>query len=129
MNKWFIRVGSLLISLVLFVGASYFVLSSEQAKRIELQRVSRERFMTDLKGADRLRQEYFAQIDAKRVISQAQMDAAKQQYAQLLAKQPELIKNQQQPTTKTVTQTVPVTQTVKVPAGSTVTSTRKTKTS
>lgn len=129
MNKWFVRTASLVFSLVLFVGASYFVLSSEQAKRIEQQRVSRERFMADLKEADRLRQEYFAQIDAKRAISQAQMDAAKQEYETLLANQPELVKNQQQPVTKTVTQTVPVTQTVKVPAGSTVTASRKTKTS
>jgi hypothetical protein len=128
MNKWFIRIASLTISLALFAGATFFVLSAEQGKRMAQQKVEREQFLADLKEADRVRQEYFAQIDSRRALSQAQMDAAKQQYADLVVKQPELVKQNQQTVTKVVTQTVPVTQKVKVPA-SQATSTRKTKTS
>ena len=127
MNRWFIRIVSLVVTVAIFGAAGYFVVSSEQWKQAEQARADREQFMADLKESDRIRQEYFSEIDAKRALSKAQMDAAKKQYDDLVAKQPELVKSNQQTVTKIVTQTVPVTQTVKVPASTT--STRKTKSS
>ncbi len=128
MNKWFVRIVSLVVTVAIFGTAGYFVVSSEQWKQAEKARADREQFMADLKESDRVRQEYFSEIDARRALSKAQMDAARQQYADLTAKQPELVKNNQQTVTKIVTQTVPVVSTVQVPA-TTTTSTRTTKSS
>lgn len=112
---------------MLILGGSYFgILVKEQNKRVDSRGALSVDIQTSLAEAERRRQEYFADVDAKKADLKKAMDESRAKYEALLQQQPALIEANKKtvsvPVTKTVTEKVPVTT-------STPTSTRKTKTS
>jgi uncharacterized membrane protein YkoI len=120
-----VRIIAMLFAILAFGGVAFTVLYAEQDKRIAAQKADREAFLASVGETNRLRQAYFAEVEKKRTEYQQQMDDAKAAYENLVKKQPELIKSQQQTVTKMVTKTVPVVTTVTTQP----TAARKTKTS
>ena len=120
----------LVLLAVIVLGGSYFgVLQAEQRKRLAARSLTQSDIEASLADAERLRQEYFVAIDARKAELKQLFDASKSQYTDLLQKQPALIDANKRgvsvPVTKTVTTQVPATPVITAKPQAT----RKTKTS
>lgn len=129
MDKTKTRIILILISVIILGGSYFGVLATEQRKRLATRSAIQEDVVTSISEAERLRQEYFTAIEAKRAELRQSMDDAKAQYEALLKSQPALIdankKGVSVPVQKTVTVKAPTTTVTK----SKPQSTRKTKSS
>lgn len=129
MDKTKTRIILVLVSVIILGGSYFGVLATEQRKRSAGREVMVANVETALSESERLRQEYFANVEAKRAELKKSMEDAKAQYDALLKKQPALIdankKGVSVPVQKTVTVKAPTTTVSK----SKPKSTRKTKSS
>ena len=111
MDKTKTRIILVLISVIVLGGSYFGVLATEQKKRL----ATRESMIADinesLSESERIRQEYFADVEAKRAEWKKSMDDAKAKYDDLMKKQPALINANKKavsvPVQKTVVESKP----------------------
>lgn len=126
MSTFSLRASIISITIVMLAGSFFAVLIAEENKRLARNVADRELFLEEIKNTNQSRQVYLDAIMKNKEAALKNMEAAKQQYEDLVAKQPSIIQDNQQQKTVVVQEQVPVKTTV--PAAKPK-STRSTKTS
>ncbi|NTW15408.1 MAG: hypothetical protein HGA38_03485 [Candidatus Moranbacteria bacterium] len=115
---WEIRSVVAAASLALLGGAAFAVLHGEEEKRLEARDARLDDFLTSLRVQGDAREVYLGRIASERDGLRRLMEDARARYDELLGRQPELVEESRQTTTKTVTETVPVQVPVTKPSSS-----------
>jgi len=112
MDKTKTRIILVLISVIILGGSYFGVLATEQKKRLATRESMVANIKDSLSESERIRQEYFADVETKREEWKKSMDEAKTQYDALMKSQPALINANKKkvtvPVQKTVTKSAPV---------------------
>lgn len=126
MGKNSLRIASFLFSGALLVVAWFWVLYSEENRRLAQAAKRETEYLDELRAIDSDRKAYFESIAATRKEQLEAMEAAKAQYEALLKSQADQVKAQTKATTQVVSKPVTKTETVQVAKPK---STRKSKSS
>lgn len=126
MGKNSLRIASFLFSGALLVVAWFWVLYSEENRRLAQAAKRETEYLDELRAIDSDRKAYFESIAATRKEQIQAMEAAKAQYEALLKSQADQVKAQTKATTQVVSKPVTKKETVQV---SKPKSTRKSKSS
>lgn len=126
MGKNSVRVATFLFSFLLMVGAWFWVMYSEEYRRLAKAAEKETEYQRELQLIDQERKIYFESVAENRKKQQEAMLLAKTQYEELLKSQDAQVKAQAKATTQVVDQPVTKTETVKVAKPK---STRKSKSS
>lgn len=126
MGKNSLRIASFLFSSTLLVVAWFWVLYSEENRRLAQAAKRETEYLDELRAIDSDRKAYFESIAATRKEQLEAMEAAKAQYEALLKSQADQVKAQTKATTQVVSKPVTKKETVQVAKPK---STRKSKSS
>lgn len=126
MEKNSLRIASFLFSGALLVVAWFWVLYSEENRRLAQAAKQETEYLDELRAIDSDRKAYFESIAATRKEQLEAMEAAKAQYEALLKSQADQVKAQTKATTQVVSKPVTKKETVQVAKPK---STRKSKSS
>lgn len=126
MGKNSLRIASFLFSGTLLVVAWFWVLYSEENRRLAQAAKRETEYLDELRAIDSDRKAYFESIAATRKEQLEAMEAAKAQYEALLKSQADQVKAQTKATTQVVSKPVTKKETVQVAKPK---STRKSKSS
>ncbi len=126
MGKNSLRIASFLFSGALLVVAWFWVLYSEENRRLAQAAKRETEYLDELRAIDSDRKAYFESIAATRKEQLEAMEAAKAQYEALLKSQADQVKAQTKATTQVVSKPVTKKETVQVAKPK---STRKSKSS
>jgi hypothetical protein len=126
MGKNSLRIASFLFSGALLVVAWFWVLYSEENRRLAQAAKQETEYLDELRAIDSDRKAYFESIAATRKEQLEAMEAAKAQYEALLKSQADQVKAQTKATTQVVSKPVTKKETVQVAKPK---STRKSKSS
>lgn len=126
MGKNSLRIASFLFSGALLVVAWFWVLYSEENRRLAQAAKRETEYLDELRAIDSDRKAYFESIAATRKEQIQAMEAAKAQYEALLKSQADQVKAQTKATTQVVSKPVTKKETVQVAKPK---STRKSKSS